>query len=128
MSNPKVWELWLDGVAAKLKQDPNNVPARERFARLLAEELEKVDLAVEQLELLIAMPAQPEERIAEWLSLIAAWQLKYQNDKEAAMRSMERLVREYPQTPQAFAAQRRLNLMELERRFKRAASAREKIA
>jgi hypothetical protein len=35
---------------AKLRQDPNNVLARERFAIVLAEHLGKVDLALEQLE------------------------------------------------------------------------------
>jgi len=33
-------------------------------------------------------------------------------------------VREFPQTPQAFAAQRRLSLMETEERFRKARSTR----
>jgi hypothetical protein len=107
---------------AKLRQDPNNVPARERFATVLAEDLGKVDLALEQLELLIGMPEQPEKKIAEWLGLMAKWQLRYRKDEAAAQELMERLVHEYPQTSEAFAAQRHLNLMELERRFKRAAA------
>ncbi|MCI0539621.1 MAG: hypothetical protein L0Z50_30795 [Verrucomicrobiales bacterium] len=111
---------------AKLKQDPNNVAARERFATILAEDLGKVDLALEQLDLLVGMPDQPETKTAKWLSQMARWQLRYRRDEDATRELMERLVHEYPQTPEAFAAQRHLNLMELERRFKRAAAARER--
>ena len=106
----------------RLKEDPNDVPAREAFAAVLAEHLAKIDLAIEQLELLIAMPEQPDKKIAEWLCLMATWLLRYRHDEEAAVKVMERLVHEYPQTPQAFAAQKRLNLLELERRFRRAAT------
>jgi hypothetical protein len=74
------------------------------------------------LNLLIEMPEQPERKVAAWLGLMARWQLEIRKDEEAARSLMERLVHEYPQTSDAFAAQRHLNLMELERRFKRAAA------
>ena len=47
---------------------------------------------------------------AEWLGLIAAWQIKYRQDLEAGRKTLERLVREFPQSPQAFAARRRLGM------------------
>jgi hypothetical protein len=71
-------------------------------------------LAIEQLELLLGMPDQADSKKAEWLSLIAAWQLKYRNDREAGRAILERLVKEYPMSGQAFAARRRIELMDRE--------------
>ena len=82
-----------------LKHDPNNVPARERLARLFAEHLDQPDLGIEQVTLLLDMPDQPDARRAEWLSLIAAWQIKYRQDADAGRKTLERLLREFPQTP-----------------------------
>ena len=100
----------------KLKQDPNNVPARENLARLFAEHLDRADQGIEQITLLLEMPDQPEARRAEWCGLVAAWHLRYQHDFDAARPVLERLVREFPQTPQALAARRRLQLMDREQR------------
>ena len=104
-------------LAEKLKADPDDVSAREQFARTLTERLGKVDLGVEQLQLLLEMPEQPELKRAEWLSLIAAWHMRYSGNIEAARQTLERLVRDHPQTPHAFSAQRSLNLMHREPRI-----------
>ena len=95
-----------------LKGDPNSVPARERLARLFAERLGQPDLGIEQVNLLLDLPDQPEARRAEWLGLIAAWHLRYRHDPAAGRNVLERLVREYPQTPQALSARRRLQLLD----------------
>ncbi|HOX56677.1 MAG TPA: hypothetical protein P5205_07650 [Candidatus Paceibacterota bacterium] len=95
-----------------LKHDPNNTPARERLARLFAERLGKPDRGIEQAALLLDMPDQPENRRAEWLGLIAAWHIKYRHDPQSGREVLERLVLEFPQTPQALAARRELQLMD----------------
>jgi hypothetical protein len=97
--------------AELLQQDPNNAHVRERFARLFADHLGQPELAIEQASLLLDLPDQPAERRAEWLSLIAAWQLKHRHDTSAARALLERLLQEFPHTPQAFAARRRLDLL-----------------
>jgi hypothetical protein len=104
----------------RLKRDPNDAEAREQFATILAERLGEAELAIEQLDLLLAMPDQPVRKSAEWLARSAGWQLKCRHDPAAARVRLEQLVREFPQTPQAFAAQRRLKLMEVDERFRRA--------
>ncbi|MCF7763959.1 MAG: tetratricopeptide repeat protein [Verrucomicrobia bacterium] len=101
----------------KLTRDPNDTAAREEFARLLAEQLGKVDAAIEQLELLLAMPEQPLKKQAEWLGLLAAWQLRYKGNRSAAKALLKRLIAEFPESSRAFAAQRRLNLEEMEERM-----------
>ena len=107
-----------DQCVAKLKQNPNDVVVRERLAVLLAENLDRADLAIDQIELLIGMPGQPGQKTAEWLGMIAAWLIKYRGDGEKARTILERLIREFPQSAQAFAAQRRLNLMDMESRLR----------
>ena len=98
----------------QLTRDPNDISAREKLARLFAEPLGQAELAIEQIELLLGVADQPEGKRAEWLSLIAAWQLRHRHDPAAASAIMQRLIHEYPNTTQAFAAQRRLSLLDAE--------------
>jgi hypothetical protein len=100
----------------KLTRNPNDAPARQKLARLFAEHLDHADLGLEQLRLLLEMPAQPESLRVEWLSLTAAWQLKYRHDQPAARATLERLLRDFPATPQALAARRRLQLMDAQQK------------
>jgi hypothetical protein len=62
--------------------------------------------------LLLDLPEQPESKRAEWLGLTAAWHIKYRHDLAAGRRTLERLLQEFPHTPQALAARRRLELMD----------------
>jgi hypothetical protein len=96
----------------QLKQNPNNVFARDKLARLLTERLNKPQLGIEQIELLLGMPERSVAERAEWLGLIASWQIKYCADEEAGRKSLVRVVREFPGTPQALAARRRLELLD----------------
>ncbi len=96
----------------RLKQDPDNVPARERLARLFAESLGRADLGIEQIGLLLEMPGQPENKRADWLGTMGAWQIRYRHDLEAGRQLLQRLIRDYPESPQAFAARRRLQLLD----------------
>src|SRR5206468_1012012 len=73
-------DRWVE----RLQRNPNDVEAREKFATILAERLGEAELAVEQLDLLLAMPDQPVEKSAEWLARSAAWQLKYRQAPAAA--------------------------------------------
>ncbi len=96
----------------RLEQDPNNTHARERLARALAEHLGRPDDGIEQLSLLLDMAEQPDSKRVEWLSLQAAWQLKYRHDGNKGRELLKRLVREFPGTAQAFAAEQRLRRFE----------------
>lgn len=109
-----------DKYVEQLTRNPNDVSAREELARLFAENLERVELGIEQIRLLLGMPDQPPSKRAEWLCLIAAWQLRDQDASEVARDTLRRIISEHPQSPQAFAAQRRLSLMEAERRMREA--------
>ena len=69
------------------------------------------------------MPEASASQAARWMGLVAAWQIKYQGDVQKGRETMERLVRLYPQSTEAFGAQRRLALMELEAKIRAARSA-----
>ena len=100
----------------RLKEDPNNVSAREKLARLFTERLGRPELGIEQVNLLLDISDQPEGKRAEWLGLIAAWHIKYQRDFQNGQKCLERLVREFPASPQALAARRRLEQIQKNRR------------
>lgn len=102
----------------QLKKNPDNMARREELARLFTENLDAADRGLEQLELLLAMANLTDAKAAEWLALMAAWQLKYKSNQAAARKLLERVVQLYPKSPQAIAAQSRLSLMEAESRMR----------
>ena len=99
---------------ARLKQDPADVPAREKLAHIYAEQLDRTPQAIEQIELLMAQPGHSPEKMAGWLALIAAWEIRRGGDRSAARSRLEQLLREYPASVQALAARRRLDLLDME--------------
>lgn len=111
----KAMEL-ANSLSNRLQRDPNDVASRERFARVLADHLDKAGEATKQLELLLELPDQAAEKRAAWLSLIAAYHLKHLSQPERARIFLERLVSEFPGTVQAMAARRRLELLSRSRR------------
>jgi hypothetical protein len=108
-----------DRCVEKLNREPNDHAAREELAFVMAEKLGKAEQGIEQLELLLEVPGTPENKRADWLSTIAAWHFRYRRDREAGRTILRQLMQEHPHSVQAFTAQRRLNLMEIEDRMRR---------
>ena len=104
----------------KLRCDPNDVEIREQLAKTLAEQLGKTDLAVEQLHSLMEMPGQPRSKIVEWLAMMASWEIARGGNPDAIRGYLARIIREFPESAHAFAAQRRLSLLDMESRITRA--------
>ena len=98
----------------KLKENPADVPTREKLAHIFADQLDRTTLAIEQIESLMEMPDHPPEKMAGWLALIAAWEIRRGGDRQAARTRLEQLLREYPKSVQAMAARRRLELLNQE--------------
>jgi hypothetical protein len=99
----------------RLTEDPNDIPSREKLASVLAVDLGKADLGIEQLRLLMEMPESEDEHKAKWLSQIAAWELSLKKNPDRYEELLNQLIQLYPQTAQAFAAQRRLFLLDQSR-------------
>jgi TolA-binding protein len=98
----------------KLKRDPNHIGAREKLARLFTEQLGKPELGIQQISLLLDLPGESPLKKAEWKSLIAAWHLRYRQDPETARGVLAEIIAEFPHTPQAMAAHRRIRLIDTE--------------
>jgi hypothetical protein len=95
-----------------LNRNPANTSAREQLARILAEKLDQPGSAIEQLMVLLDQPDQPDSKRAQWLALAAAWHLNLRHDTTAGRQLLERLIREFPESPQFFPARRRLQALE----------------
>jgi len=108
---------------SKLKENPDNMPAREELARILAERLDQAAPAIEQIELLLGMPNVPAEQAARWMALEAAWQIKYLRDEPAGRGTLERIIRQHPESFEAEAARRRITLMDMEKKIRAAQAA-----
>ena len=88
-----------------------------------------MDLALDQLKLLMDMPGQSAAKFPGWLALMAGWEIRRGTNLEAARALLRQLIREHPGTVQAFAAQRRLSLLDADDRIAKAvASAREPLS
>jgi hypothetical protein len=119
MLSPEQATTEATGLAEALKKNPDDVLAREKFARILAENLNDVDRAIDQLQLLLAMPDQPSVKRAEWLLTIAGWHARYRDDLEEAKLIYQQVMRDFRDTPHAFAAQRKINLINVQAQFRR---------
>jgi len=97
-----------------LEQHPLDHDARERLAVLYADEFHRLNLAVEQLEQLIALPNQPARSVVRWLNLIADLHIRETGDLAAAKQALERLIEMFPQNPAANLARNRIELLKLE--------------
>ncbi len=98
-------------LSRKLAREPDDVRAREEFARTLSK-LGKLDAAINQMELLLAMEGQTQACRAEWMGLKAAWMLKSSPTDARARELLQRIVREFADSPEALAARRRILLMD----------------
>ncbi len=103
-------------LSARLKQNPNDPEPREELARILTEKLDRAEQGMEQIQQLLEMPDRPEQRVPEWLSLLAAWQLGPNGNRDMARRHLNTLIEQYPESPQARVARRRLHLLDLGRK------------
>ncbi|MCU0770498.1 MAG: hypothetical protein MUE94_01840 [Verrucomicrobia bacterium] len=106
-----------------LTRNPDDTGAREEFARALGR-LGKLDAAIEQVDLLLAMDGQPPARRAEWMGLKAAWTLQQSTKDPAGRELLQRILIEFPDSPQALAARRRILLMDEQSRVAKYAARR----
>ena len=104
----------LARLATRIAAAPEDFALREQRAVLLAEELGEARTAVRELEELLSRHCVPADRIPAWLAHVAGWRLRHLGDRAGAKTILERLIREYPGTPQGFGASGQLWSMEQE--------------
>lgn len=85
----------------RLARSPNDWVAREELARLYVEQFEFFDRGVQELEVLINTPGQPQREVVRWLHQQADWQVKYRNDVEAGRATLRRIQELFPKSAAA---------------------------
>jgi tetratricopeptide (TPR) repeat protein len=99
---------------AHLEQHPADNEAREKLAVIYAEHYQRPDLALEQLEQLVAAPNQPGKEVARWLNAMADLQIKHGADYDTIRATLQRVIDAFPDHAAAQLAQHRVELLRLE--------------
>lgn len=102
----------------QLEAHPWDTASREKLAVIYAEEYQRMDLASDQLEQLIAIPAETSKNIARWLNLLATLHIKVAHDRRAAEDALRRILDRCPKTALADMAQQRLAYIDIELKSK----------
>ena len=92
----------------QLEKHPADTGTREKLAVLYAEHFRRLDLAVEQLEQLIAVPDETPKHVARWLNLLATLHVGIANDEAGARKALLRVVEKFPKSALAEVAALRL--------------------
>lgn len=102
----------------QLEEHPWDTASREKLAVLYADEFKRVDLAADQLEQLIAIPAETPKNIARWLNLLATIHIRAGHDRRPAEEALRRIVDMYPKSALADMARQRLAYLDAELKSK----------
>ncbi len=97
-----------------LQAHPLDTEAREKLAVIYADHFQRLDLATEQLEQLIAAPNQPARHVAHWLNLLADLQLKHGAKYETLHATLQRVMDLFPDTAAASLAASRIAHLRLD--------------
>lgn len=97
-----------------LEEFPMDFEVREKLATAYADQYQRLDLAADQLEQMIAAPGQPARKITHWLNLLADLQVRHGADLGTVQQTLERILVQYPDTPAAQMARSRLGQLKLE--------------
>ena len=97
-----------------LEQHPADNEAREKLAVIYAEHYQRPDMAIEQLEQLVAAPNQPGKEVARWLNVMADIQLRNGADYDTIHATLQRVIDRFPELAAAQMAQQRIDLLRLE--------------
>ena len=97
-----------------LAEHPQDAEVREKLATIYARHFQRLELAQDELDRLIAEPNHPVQRTAYWLNLLATFQLELGAGEAAVRATLTRVVEKFPDTPVAALAERRLARVNLE--------------
>lgn len=97
-----------------LAEHPLDNEVREQLAKLYANEFRRLDMAVAELEQLIATPNQLPKNVVHWLNQIADFQVRLDAGAEAARETLQRIIDLYPNTAAASNANVRQSQLRLE--------------
>ncbi len=91
-----------------LEQHPHDTEVREKLAAVYARDFKRLDLAAMELEQLINEPKHKPRQVAHWLNLLANFQVELGADAATVCATLGKIAGEFPGSPMAEMAQRRL--------------------
>ena len=103
-----------DEYVEHLTEHPMDTEAREKLAVIYAQHFHRLDLAMEQLELLVQIPGATSKQIVHWLNVCVDLQVGEKDDEQNIRSTLQRIVDAFPGQPSAENAQRRLDRLKLE--------------
>jgi len=102
----------VDEWVQQLQKYPADTATREKLAVLYADHFHRLDLAVDQLEQLIAFPHETPRNIVHWLNLLADLQIRCGKDPAAAELALRRIIERFPSPALSEPAMARLASLE----------------
>jgi hypothetical protein len=90
------WNALAEEYVKQLEKYPADTATREKLAVLYAEHFHRMDLAVDQLEQLIAFPNETPRHVVQWLNLLADLQIRFGRDVAGAEATLRRIVEQFP--------------------------------
>lgn len=117
--NEKSPEQLADEYIQQLQIHPLDLDARENLALLYANHYGRLDMALEQLEMLVHLPNQPTRQIVRWMNRMADLHIKMEGNVPAARACLERVCEKFPNTAHAAQASKRKHFLELEKKGRR---------
>jgi hypothetical protein len=97
-----------------LETHPHDSEVREKLATIYAHDFKRLDLATLELAQLINEPRHSPKQIANWLNLLANYQLELGADMATVRATLEKIVERFPDLPLAEVTLRRLARLNLE--------------
>ncbi len=101
-----------------LTNHPRDNEARENLAKIYADHYQRLDIARDQLEELIAGPHQSDRDRVRWLNQIADLHIKLADDLPAARGVLNRIIAQFPKSSHATIAEMRLARLQHELKAK----------
>jgi tetratricopeptide (TPR) repeat protein len=101
-----------------LQAHPLDWEAREKLAAIYADHYQRLDLATDQIEQLVAQPNAPSRNVVRWLNLLADIQVRSGADYESVKATLERIIERNPEYAAADQARSRISRLKLEIRGK----------
>ncbi len=87
---------------------PRDNEAREQLSGIYADHYQRLDLAKDQLDQLIASPHQSDKDVVRWLNQIVDLHVKMAGDIPAARGILNRIIAQFPKTSHASIAEMRV--------------------
>ena len=107
-------------LVAHLTEHPQDFESRSRLADLYAVHYGRPEMGIDQLEQLVALPAQPQKNVVLSLNKIADIQVERMGDAEGARATLRRIAELFPGSAAAETATARAQLLGLETRGRKA--------